>query len=69
MKISKRKPQTTAAASYRSAPPILTPKLEPTPQQIQERAHALYLARGGMDGLALSDWLQAEEQLKREYEK
>jgi hypothetical protein len=56
------------AESYQSAPPILTPKLEPTLQQIQERAHALYLARGGMDGLALDDWLQAEAQLKREFE-
>lgn len=68
MKTSKRKPQATPAESYQSAPPILTPKLEPTLQQIQERAHALYLARGGMDGLALDDWLQAEAQLKREFE-
>jgi hypothetical protein len=69
MKTSKRKPHATPAETYQSAPPILTPQLEPTLQEIQQRAHALYLARGGMDGLALNDWLQAEAQLKREFEK
>ena len=51
-----------------SAPALRTRTPEPTLEQICERANILYLARHGIDGLALTDWLRAEQQLKREFE-
>ncbi len=38
-----------------------------TPDEIQERANRLYLARGGQDGRDIDDWLFAEDQLRREH--
>jgi hypothetical protein len=38
--------------------------LEPTEEQIRERAYEIYLAGGSEDGHDLSDWLTAERQLK-----
>ena len=38
----------------------------PTHDEIEKRAHELYLARGGEGGQDLDDWLFAEEQLRRE---
>ena len=35
----------------------------PAPEEIQQRAYEIYLARGGGDGNALEDWLQAEREL------
>jgi uncharacterized protein YndB with AHSA1/START domain len=40
--------------------------LAPTHEQIAERAHALYVARGRTFGYALDDWLEAEKQLSEE---
>lgn len=40
----------------------------PTHEQIQKRAHELYLARGGEHGQDRDDWLFAEEQLRREHD-
>jgi hypothetical protein len=37
---------------------------EVTPEQIAERAYALYLARGAEDGHDVEDWLQAERDLR-----
>ena len=34
--------------------------------QIEERAYFLYLARNGGEGDALSDWLEAERQVRQE---
>lgn len=41
----------------------------PTHDEIQKRAHELYLARGGEHGQDIKDWLFAEEQLRREHGK
>jgi hypothetical protein len=38
----------------------------PTPEQIQQRAHEIFEARGGAPGHDLDDWLQAEAELKAE---
>ncbi len=38
--------------------------LEPTEEQIRERAYEIYLAGGSEDGHDLSDWLTAERQLR-----
>lgn len=40
--------------------------LAPTDEQIQARAHELYLARGGEPGHDWDDWLLAESQLQAE---
>jgi hypothetical protein len=37
-------------------------------EQISQRARVLCVARGGKEGVALNDWLQAEQELKREFE-
>jgi len=35
-------------------------------QEIAQRAYFIYLARGGNDGHALDDWLQAEQELREQ---
>ena len=35
----------------------------PLEEQIRQRAHAIYLERGGQDGSELDDWLQAEQEI------
>lgn len=35
-------------------------------EQIEQRAHEIYIKRGGGDGRDLEDWFAAEEELKRE---
>ena len=35
-------------------------------EQIRERAHQIFQARGGTPGNELDDWLLAEQELKRE---
>ena len=42
-----------------SEPQIKVPTLE----EIELRAHEIYLKRGDADGLALEDWLAAEKEL------
>jgi hypothetical protein len=37
---------------------------EPLEQQIRERAYQIYVSRNGGPGDALSDWLEAEAQLR-----
>lgn len=36
----------------------------PTPEQIRERAYEIHIARGGIHGCDLDDWLQAERELQ-----
>lgn len=48
---------------YESVPTIKTPAL-PTPDEVRQRAHEIYVARGGAHGQALDDWLMAEAELK-----
>ena len=38
-------------------------KISITEEHIRERAYEIYLERGGGDGRALDDWLQAERDL------
>lgn len=42
----------------------VTAGLEPTFQEVQERAYLIYLARDGAPGDSTSDWLQAERELR-----
>lgn len=34
-------------------------------KQIRERAHEIYISRGGVAGRALDDWLRAESELEK----
>jgi hypothetical protein len=36
---------------------------EPTRLDVERRAYEIYLVRGGADGHAVDDWLQAEKEL------
>ena len=36
--------------------------------RIAQRAHEIYEARGGLDGKAMDDWLQAEREIDAEIE-
>lgn len=54
---------------YESSPTIKTPALPPAPEEIRQRAHEIFLSRGGIPGRELEDWLLAEHQLKQERSK
>ena len=41
--------------------------IEPTKQQIRDRAYFIYLARNGGPGDAAADWSQAERDLREEF--
>ena len=40
----------------------------PSQDEIEQRAYQIFLERGGTDGHAEEDWLQAEYELRREKE-
>lgn len=47
-----------------SPPPQAAPPAEPTSEQIRTRAYLLYCERNGGPGDEISDWLQAERELR-----
>ena len=57
-----KKPASKSGAAVADPPPARRPA--PAAEQIQARAYEIYLARGGCDGDAHSDWLQAEQELR-----
>ena len=72
-----KRPRKTAAAAPASigAPPpasigdpppesIAGPVIEPTLDDIRQRAYERYLERGGKHGQHFDDWLEAERELK-----
>jgi len=59
-----RTPKQKRVGQFQSAPTIHTPKLPPSLEQIRQRAHEIYLARGGAAGRELDDWLQAGRELQ-----
>jgi hypothetical protein len=38
--------------------------MEPSEEEIRNRAYLRYLERGGGDGMDFEDWVQAEKELK-----
>ena len=48
-------------SSARSEPQ--TAEGHPTPEEIELRAHQIYVERGGAHGQDVNDWLQAEREL------
>ncbi|MCL2641817.1 MAG: DUF2934 domain-containing protein [Phycisphaerales bacterium] len=56
-------PVTVASPPPSVAVPPPAPRIL-THEQIKQRAHAIYLARGQAPGDPVSDWLEAERQLR-----
>ena len=54
-----------SGSAKESTPPNATPGIAPTPEQIRQRAHEIFLARGAAPGQDLDDWLRAEQELKQ----
>ena len=54
-------------SSTRSAPQ--TAEGHPTCEEIELRAHQIYVERGGAHGQDVEDWLQAERELLEKYGK
>jgi hypothetical protein len=44
----------------------VTSGVRPTIEEIRQRAHEIFMARGGAPGNELDDWLRAEQELKQE---
>jgi len=44
----------------------MTPGVPPIIEEIRQRAHEIFMARGGTPGNELDDWLRAEQELKQE---
>jgi hypothetical protein len=68
-----RAPERSATTDHRSSAVVRTEpprtvfgRTEPTKREIRERAYYIYLARGGVNGDPVSDWLQAERELREE---
>jgi hypothetical protein len=55
----------TTAKKTKAAPPA--PKLEDFIDEIRARANEIYIQRAGGPGDDLSDWLQAEREIKNKY--
>lgn len=63
--MSTRRPTTTRVPQ--GEPPARPPASDPaTRARIEARAYDLYLARKGGPGDAVSDWLRAERELRRQ---
>ena len=41
----------------------------PTPAEIRQRAFEIHIERGGIHGCDLDDWLQAEREFQKKYNK
>lgn len=64
-KTEKTEPQGRVVAAKAPATPTAIHQ-GPTHEDIRKRAYAIYLARGGIAGDPVADWLQAERDLKSE---
>jgi hypothetical protein len=65
MRTSKHKP----TEPYQSAPTVQTLKPPPTLEQVRQRAHAIYVTHGGAERMTLSEWFEAEHELKQGLER
>jgi len=60
MKTKKRK----NVEQQQSTPTVHSTQAPPSLEQIRQRAHQIYLARGGVGDRELDDWLQAEREIR-----
>ena len=61
------RPRTTPQLE-KLAPPQPAAIHESTHSEIEERAYYRYIERGRLDGFDLTDWLAAEDELRRDVE-
>jgi hypothetical protein len=62
-------PQKNKAAAVPMEAQIGQQEADALEAQIRQRAHAIYLERGGQDGFDMDDWLQAEQEIREAQEK
>ena len=55
----------SSSGKEKTSPVSTAPGVPPTPEQIRQRAHEIFLTRGGAPGQELDDWLRAEQELKQ----
>jgi hypothetical protein len=65
--IKKQTIKKTAAATKKKADPPPNVNLEDFMEEIRARANEIYLERADGPGDDLSDWLQAEKEVKKKY--
>jgi hypothetical protein len=65
--IKKQTIKKTAAAPKKKAAPPSNVNLEDFMEEIRARANEIYLERADGPGDDLSDWLQAEKEVKKKY--
>ena len=63
--MSKHKKATRNVVPDGTATNHVTAPYEPTIEEIRARAYEVYVERGRLDGFDFENWLQAEEELKR----
>lgn len=56
----------TEKSSLTGSEPLIA-EAHPTREEIQLRAHQIYIERGGAHGNDVDDWLQAEHELSEKY--
>jgi len=59
-----KKVKITKKGAKESSIPITPAQLQ---EEIRKRASEIFLERGGASGDALSDWLQAEKEIRKKY--
>ena len=61
------RPATKPGTATRKSMPThaVSGNIEPTFEQVSKRAYEIYLGRGSAPGDAMSDWLQAERELRQ----
>jgi hypothetical protein len=65
--IKKQTIKKTASATKKKAAPPPSVNLEDFMEEIRARANEIYLERADGPGDDLSDWLQAEKEVKKKY--
>ena len=57
--------QTGTTATTKSNSTVMVGR-NPTPREIRDRAYYIFLARGGVNGDSIADWMRAERELRDE---
>jgi hypothetical protein len=64
-----KKAKSKLAQPSEKLPGSKSPEFKPKPDEIRRKAHEIYLARGGGQGLELDDWLMAEREMRQDHAK
>jgi hypothetical protein len=60
-------PRGSNAAEAKSDAEKARPNMEQFISEVRQRAYEIYLKRGHLPGAAISDWVQAEKEVKAKY--